>query len=42
MNPQETEQKRDKLLRRVGLVIYAIAGIVIAAKVLPMFWRVIT
>ena len=40
MDDNEIEQKKQKLKQWLEIAIYLVVGLVIAAKVLPILWRV--
>lgn len=42
MDYNEMERKKQKLGRWLELGVYALVGLAIAAKVLPIFWRILT
>ena len=42
MDYEEIERKKQKLLRWLEIGAYLLAGLAIAAKVLPIFWRMMT
>ena len=39
MNWQEIEEKKEKARKWIEVIIYIVVGIMIAVKVIPIFWR---
>ena len=42
MDYDEMEQKKQKLERWLKLGLYVAVGLVVAAKVIPIFWRIMS
>jgi len=42
MDHNEIERKKQKILHWIEIAMYIIVGLVVTAKVLPIFWRMMT